>query len=956
LEGAATAEATLAVPADAAGKTIHVILALRDNGTPPLVGYRRLVFDVRADAAAAPVLDAKLKQAATPAAPSGLLPAATTSQSPRSPSPLPGQIVIDPENPQWLERHGGPHLFICGPGDPEDFLYRGVRNPDGTRRGDQAGLIDKLIRHGGNCIYVEAVRTHGGDAKPDATHNPFVDSDSAKGLDERILEQWEEWFARMDAHGILIYFFFYDDGARIWNTGDVVGPEERAFVEGIVRRFQHHKNLIWIVGEESEERYTTARVQAVAQTIRRADAHGHIIGNHHLSTTTFKAWQPGGALQHYSMQLNLDATAAAAHAGAVEAWRKAAGRYQVIYSECTTTPPDVASMRRHAWAVAMAGAMPMLLQMDIAGTPVEALQQCRRLQQFFEATDFYAMSSHDELAHAATSYVLADPGRSYLAYADQLDGDLGLKALPAGKCFITWLDCITGESVAEQRDFSAPGDRSFRKPRQLGRECAAWIRFPALERNREVAAGTPGATRHGDNRPPVAEDREIATRAGSAVYVQLAFTDDDGPGPYSYTIVQGPQHGSLSGENNDRTYTPAPGFTGEDRFTWKASDGVAESNVGTVTFRVRAGPDGGGRPTGYFPVPESQGGWRQLERAEDIRRIGGMDTGKLAELRQWLLGSDQRNFAATVVRHGHIVLEVERGNSAKTDARRVASVSKAVCATVLAIASELSQQGKTPRKMTFADPAFQFIPWAQPLSDPRKAQITVQQLFNTTSGIGPESTGAPGEGTWDYVLGHTGDARLAQLAFDPGTASGYSSHALYHAALVCENVTGVPYDRFAIEHLFKPLGCEHWWFQRFDSEKHGARANHSMGMPARDLARIAYCMLRGGDWNGRQVIPRWFVDDVANGPTHALRGVKELRWGRDAANYSHAWELPTSTTTAPEPWSKNIPKDARFKRGSGGQFIAYVPSLDLVVARQTGGSGQWAYEEYLSRVCQAVLK
>ena len=43
------------------------------------------------------------------------------------------------------------------------------------------------------------------------------------------------------------------------------------------------------------------------------------------------------------------------------------------------------------------------------------------------------------------------------------------------------------------------------------------------------------------------------------------------------------------------------------------------------------------------------------------------------------------------------MLEVERGNSAKTDARRVASVSKAVCATVLAIASERSRQGRTPR-------------------------------------------------------------------------------------------------------------------------------------------------------------------------------------------------------------------------------------------------------------------
>ena len=375
-----------------------------------------------------------------------------------------------------------------------------------------------------------------------------------------------------------------------------------------------------------------------------------------------------------------------------------------------------------------------------------------------------------------------------------------------------------------------------------------------------------------------------------------------------------------------------------------------------LAFACAGWAHGAAQADSYFPPPESKGGWRKLATPEDVRRIGGMDPDKLADVEKWLRASDERNFAATVIRRGRIVLEVERGNSAKTDARRVASVSKAVCATVLAIASELSQRGGLPKKMSFDDPAFQFIPWAQPLSDPRKAQITVRQLFNTTSGICPESTGASNNGTWDYVLGHTDDARLATLAFDPGTGSGYSTHAIYHAALVCENVTGLPYDQFAIQHLFQPIGCEHWWFQEFEGKSVGKRANHAFGMPARDLARIAYCMLRGGAWSGRQVIPKWFVEDVARGPTHPLRGVKELRSGRDAASFSHAWELPTAVTTTPEPWSQKIPADARFKRGSGGQLIAYVPSLDLVVTRQTGGSGQWSYEEYLARVCEAVLR
>jgi len=357
----------------------------------------------------------------------------------------------------------------------------------------------------------------------------------------------------------------------------------------------------------------------------------------------------------------------------------------------------------------------------------------------------------------------------------------------------------------------------------------------------------------------------------------------------------------------------------------------------------------------YFPPTESQGGWRKLEKVEDVRRIAGMDTDKLAELKQWLLDSDKRNFAAVVIRRGYVVLEVERGNSAKTDSRRVASVSKAVCATVLAVASEQSQRGLTSKKMKFDDPAFQFIPWAQPLSDPRKAKITVKQLLNHTSGICPEATGAPNDGTWEYVLGHSGDARTAKLAFDPGAGCGYSTHALAHAALVCETVTGKAYDQFAIEALFKPIGAEHWSFQFYDGgEKYGRHPSHGMGMPARDLARVAYCMLRGGRWNDRQVIPKWFVDETA-APTHDVK-TPEMRWKLNPQIFSHGWELPARLTGENGRSGAGIPADARAKPGSGGQYIAFVPSLDLVITRQTGSSGEWQYEEYLRRACGTALK
>ena len=354
----------------------------------------------------------------------------------------------------------------------------------------------------------------------------------------------------------------------------------------------------------------------------------------------------------------------------------------------------------------------------------------------------------------------------------------------------------------------------------------------------------------------------------------------------------------------------------------------------------------------YFPPPESRGGWRSLENPEEIRRLAGMDPGKLDDLRQWLLASDDRPFAAIVIRNGYIVLEEERDLSARTDTGDVQSCAKAICATVLAIASEESQNGTLPRTMTFDDPAFDFIPWAQPLSDPRKAQIKVRQLINHTSGITPEGYGIRNRQRWEYINGHGGGGRTARLFFDPGTTLEYSTHGLYHAALVCENVTGMGYDQFAIEYLLKPLGIENWWFEILEGDdKHGDHASHTMGLPARDLARIAYCMLRNGRWGENQIIPRWFVEETA-APTHSVTGITKKSFGRNAESWSHGWELPALMGGE---MGSDIPLDARFKPGSGGQLISFVPSLDLVVTRHTGESGEWPFEDFVRRASACVI-
>jgi CubicO group peptidase (beta-lactamase class C family) len=391
---------------------------------------------------------------------------------PTSPgNPLAGQIVVDPNNPAWFKYHGGGPYFLAGPGDPEDFLYRGTRNQDGTRSGDQMELIDKLKGTGANSIYLMAIRSHGGDG--DATHNPFVNNDPKQGLNDAVLDQWETWFSEMDQHGITIFFFFYDDSARIWNTGDAVGDEERGFVHALVARFKHHKHLIWVVAEEYGERYSAARVSNIAAEIRAADDHHHAIAVHKNHGLSFSEFAADPNIDQFAIQYNVS-SAARLHEGVVTAWNEAGGRYNLNLAEANRYGTGQVA-RQKSWAIAMGGAYVMVYQMDIASTAVSDLEDLGRLRRFFESTNFNEMAPRDDLAFAGTDYVLALPGDSYIAYAFDLTDNMGLRGMSGGSYNFRWYDPMTGVTVTQDNVTVAAGDQSWPKPSGLSNEVAVYI-------------------------------------------------------------------------------------------------------------------------------------------------------------------------------------------------------------------------------------------------------------------------------------------------------------------------------------------------------------------------------------------------------------------------------------------------------------------------------------------------
>ncbi|NBQ25977.1 MAG: tandem-95 repeat protein, partial [Verrucomicrobia bacterium] len=87
------------------------------------------------------------------------------------------------------------------------------------------------------------------------------------------------------------------------------------------------------------------------------------------------------------------------------------------------------------------------------------------------------------------------------------------------------------------------------------------------------------------NDAPVAKSGSVQTQEDLAVSLELGAEDADGDA-LSYTLVDAPSKGILSGDGASRVYTPNANFYGSDQFTFRVSDGVLSSSLAVVQISV----------------------------------------------------------------------------------------------------------------------------------------------------------------------------------------------------------------------------------------------------------------------------------------------------------------------------------------------------------------------------------
>lgn len=415
------------------------------------------------------------------------------------PDALPGRVIISGTHPGYLKYQGGGPVFLAGPDNPEEFLFRGTLKEDGTRSGGgQEEMIERMAAAGVNAFHCQMFRMRRCNIKDegDDQHCPFRDFDPSKGLNESVLDQWDAWLGLFEKHGIVVHLEFYNDATDVERMGWILDenghlhPDEKTFFEGVVNKFEHHKNILWGIEESCNKlpRTRTAHFKKLGELIAETDDHHHpIVQSFVIPEDPDRDFpEGGGTSDDYIGDPNIRLVTwlhvlphgenfEAQHQQYLHYYHRDSKHFIVLKNETFHHPREGVAARRYFWACAMAGIHTLEAYIHADRGDELALRELGLVSKFMEQTFWHQMIPRDDLGSRSTKWVLARPGDAYIAYTYEYLDRIGLKDLPAGTYDLLWMDTVSGH-ITEQRGIRVDwGNAAFTKPDSFGSEVVVYV-------------------------------------------------------------------------------------------------------------------------------------------------------------------------------------------------------------------------------------------------------------------------------------------------------------------------------------------------------------------------------------------------------------------------------------------------------------------------------------------------
>lgn len=247
-----------------------------------------------------------------------------------------------------------------------------------------------------------------------------------------------------------------------------------------------------------------------------------------------------------------------------------------------------------------------------------------------------------------------------------------------------------------------------------------------------------------------------------------------------------------------------------------------------------------------------------------------------------------------VIHHSAVGLaNIEENRPMKPDTLfAIASMTKPVTATAVMI---LKDEGK----LSLDDPVSKYIPEFKDAklkdgNEPSR-EVTLRDVLTHTSGLG-------GDQRLEGSIEETAKKLAARpLDFEPGTKWQYSP-GLTVAGRVAEVASGMPYEEFLAERIFRPLGmkdttfrpsdaqlerlatlyeaaeggkglrpAKHWINDPEETKSRGPNPSGGLFSTAADMNRFYQMVLAGGELDGKRIVSRESVKEMTSVQTDDIK-------------------------------------------------------------------------------------
>ena len=292
---------------------------------------------------------------------------------------------------------------------------------------------------------------------------------------------------------------------------------------------------------------------------------------------------------------------------------------------------------------------------------------------------------------------------------------------------------------------------------------------------------------------------------------------------------------------------------------------------------------------------------------------------------------DMKTVSFLVIRNDSILYETYRGGWNDTLTSNLFSATKSIVGMLVGIAMDEGKIGSVDDKV------MKYIP---EYNRGRQKDITIRNLLTMSAGMDWDEAyaslfsvtthGYYGNDLYKLIMG-------LDIVDTPGVQYSYRSGETQLLSFVLEAATGETISKYAEKKLWRPMMAGQDAFWLLDKKDGDEKSFCCFHTTARDAARFGRLMLNMGNWNGRQLVSREYMEE-ALAPASYLKD----QWGKDPLTYYgyQTWIMNYKGERCP------------YFRGMLGQYIIAIPSKNAVVVRL----GHKRSREYVKELTTDIIK